>query len=147
VESLQQLPVVPANAALLDYLRAQALLPSGPDDYALGFWQLHTHPDLMGRLRDLAPGWPLTAAYGVPLLARDGVAAVVAFGTGWLAIRVGYLPPDIETVEPNPAWSFAGDGWKFISPWQSQLPAADGTRVLRDLVSAALAHAASIAGD
>jgi hypothetical protein len=46
---------------------------------------LHTHPDLMERLRDLAPRWPLTAAYGVPLPARDGIWAVVALGTGWLA--------------------------------------------------------------
>jgi hypothetical protein len=147
VESLLQLPDLPANAALLEYLRVQAVPPSGPDDYALGAWQLHTHPDLMGRLRDLAPGWPLTAAYGVPLLARDGIAAVVAFGTGWLAVRIGSLPPDVETVEPDLAWSFAADDWRLVSPWQSQLTTGDGTRMLRSLVSAALAHAASLAAD
>jgi hypothetical protein len=101
----------------------------------------------MGRLRDLAPGWPLTAAYGVPLLACEGTAAVVALGTGWLAVRIGYLPPDVETAEPDPAWSFAGDEWHFIRPWQGQLSAADGTRMLRELVAAALAHAASLAAD
>jgi hypothetical protein len=147
VESLLQLPDRPANAALLDYLRGQATLPGGPRDYALGSWQLHTHPDLMERLHDLAPRWPLTAAYGVPLLARDGIAAVVALGTSWLAVRMESLPPDIEIREPDPAWSLAGDSWHFISPWQSQLPAAEGTRVLRELVSTALAHAASLATD
>ncbi len=145
MESLRSLPDLPANAALLGYLRGQAVPAGGPEDHALGSWQLHTHPDLMERLRELAPGWPLTAAYGVPLLARDGIAVVVALGTGWLAIRVGSLPPDVETVEPDTAWSFAGADWHFISPWQSQLPAADGTRTLRRLVSAALAEAASLA--
>jgi hypothetical protein len=57
------------------------------------------------------------------------------------------LLPDIETFKPDPAWSFVGASWHFISPWQSQLRAAGGTRVLRELVSAALAHAASLAAD
>ena len=42
---------------------------------------MHAHPDLIGVLRDLAPGFPLTAAYGFPLLAWDGIAAIVALGT------------------------------------------------------------------
>jgi len=38
VEPLQQLPDLPLNAALLDYLRGQVRPPTGPDDYALGSW-------------------------------------------------------------------------------------------------------------
>jgi hypothetical protein len=145
VEPPQELPDLPQNAAVLDFLLDQASLPSGPGDYTLGAWQLHTHPDLMARLCELAPGCPLTAAYGVPLLASEGIAAVVALGTDWLAVRVGCLPPEIETEDPAPEWSFARGDWHVISPWQSQLSGADALRILAALVSAALAHAASLA--
>jgi hypothetical protein len=106
---------------------------------------LHTHPDLIGRLRGLAPGWPLTAAYGVPLLACEGIAAVIALGTDWLVVRAGSLPSGVETEDPAPEWSFAHGDWHVLSPWQSQLSGADAERVLTALVSAALAHAASLA--
>lgn len=56
VEELHELPDVSQNVALLEYLRAQASPLSGPDDYALGPWQLHTHPDLIAALRELASG-------------------------------------------------------------------------------------------
>lgn len=143
---LQELPDLPQNASLLDFLRSQASPTGGNGDYALGAWQLHTHPDLIGRLRELAPGWPLAAAYGVPLLACQGIAAVVALGTGWLAVRIDPLPHGVETLEPAPAWTFAGGDWHIVDPWQGQLSSAAGTRVLRDLVSGALSYAASIAG-
>ncbi len=145
MEPLQELPDLAPNAALLEFLRGQASPPSGPGDYTLGSWQLHTHPDLIERLRELAPGWPLTAAYGVPLLACEGIAAVVALGTDWLVVRVGILPPGIETRDPAPEWSFARGDWRVLSPWQSQLSGADAKRILTALVSAALAHAASLA--
>jgi hypothetical protein len=137
VEPLLELPDLPQNAALLDYLRGQASPPSGPDDYTLGTWQLHTHPDLIAVLRELAPGRPLTAAYGVPLLACEGIAAVVALGTDWLAVRTGHLPPDVKTEDPDqPDWPFTGADWHVFPLWQSQL---------RELVTAALAHTASLA--
>jgi hypothetical protein len=147
VEPPQQLPDLPQNAALLRFLRGQASPPNGPNDHTLGSWQLHTHPDLMTRLRELAPGWPLAAAYGVPLLASRGIAAVVALGTDWLALRIQSLPPGIVASSAAPAWSSAGDEWHVASPWQSQLPAPQGTRRLRELVTAALDHAASLAPD
>lgn len=143
---VQELPDLPQNASLLDFLRSQASPPSGPGDYALGAWQLHTHPDLIDRLCELAPGWPLAAAYGVPLLACDGIAAVVALGTGWLAVRIDALPANVKTLEPAPAWTFTGGDWHIVDPWQGQLSSAAGTRVLRDLVSGALTYAASVAG-
>jgi hypothetical protein len=105
VGPLLELPDLPQNGSLLKFLRSQASLPSGPGRaYALGAWELHTHPDLMDRLCELAPGWPLTAAYGVPLLACEGVAAAVTVGTGWLAARIDRLPANIKTLAPAPAW-------------------------------------------
>ncbi len=147
MEPLRELPDLPLNAALLEFLRSQARPPTGPGDYTLGSWQLHTHPDLMATLRDLAPRLPLTAAYGVPLLASGGIAAVVALGTDWLLVRSDSLPPDVETEEPasHPEWSFIRDGWHVLSPVQSRLPGADTASTRSSVVSAALAYAASLA--
>lgn len=145
MESLLELPDHPQNAELLNFLRGQGSAPSGPDDYTLGSWQLHTHPDLIGVLRELAPGWPLTAAYGVPLLASEGIAAVVALGTDWLAVRVASLPSEVETEDPAPEWSFASGDWHVILAWPGNLSAADAAGVLTALISAALTHAASLA--
>lgn len=139
------LPDLPPHAALLAFLRGQASPPHGPGDYVLGSWQLHTHPDLIARLRGLVPGWSLSAAYGIPLLTCEGIAAVVALGTDWLVVRTGALAPGIEAEEPVPEWSFAQGKWHVISPWQSRIPGPDIERTLRALVSAALAHAASLA--
>lgn len=146
VRPLQELPELPQNASLLGFLRGRARPPGGPGDYVLGAWQLHTHPDLMDRLCELAPGWPLTAAYGVPLLACEGVAAVVALGTDWLAVRIGCLPANVGTLEPAPDWCFAGGDWHIVDPWQGQLSSAEGSRVLRGLVSGALSYSASLVG-
>lgn len=57
MDALLELPDLPANAELLAWLREQAGQPSGPDDYVLGGWQLHTHPDLMSYLRSDEAGW------------------------------------------------------------------------------------------
>jgi hypothetical protein len=135
-----ELPELPANAGLLTYLRSQASPPDGPGDYTLGPWQLHTHPDLISLLRSLAPDLPITAAYGVPLLAPEGVAAVVALGMDWLAVRIDELPPGIEADddEPGPQGLSVTEGWQIILAWQD-------SQALRDLVSTALARAASLA--
>jgi hypothetical protein len=60
-----------------EFLRGQASPPSGPDDYMLGSWQLHTHHDLIGRLREVAP-WQLIASewWHRWLLASDEMCAV-----------------------------------------------------------------------
>jgi hypothetical protein len=144
---LLELPDLPQNGSLLGFLHGQASPPKLGHSDALGAWELRTHPDLMDRLCELAPGWPLTTAYGVPLLASDGVAAVVALGTGWLAVRIDHLPANIKTLEAAPAWTFAGGDWRIVDPWQGQLPSADGTRVLRGLVREALSYAASLSGE
>jgi hypothetical protein len=44
---------------------------------------LHTRPDLLERLAELAPdGIPIIPLFGVPALAFDGLVAV-ALETGW----------------------------------------------------------------
>ncbi len=137
--SYAELPDLPANASLIAYLRSQASPPSGAGDYTLGPWQLHTHPDLMSLLRSLAPDLPVTGAYGVPLLETEGVAAVVALGMDWLAVRVDELPPGIEADADEPPQGLSiADGWHVILAWQ------DNSQALTDLVSAALARAASL---
>jgi hypothetical protein len=135
---LPELPELPANAVLLTYLRGQADLADGSGDYVLGAWELHTHPDLISRLRFLAPDWPMTNAYGVPLLESAGVAAVVALGMDWLAVRTDRLPPEIQAVKRARWRSFLGKDWQIIDAWQDD-------RALRDLVSAALTRAAGVA--
>ncbi|MCX4993160.1 MULTISPECIES: hypothetical protein [unclassified Streptomyces] len=133
----------PRNAALLDFLRAQGCPPSGPDDYALGEWQLHTHPDLLDRLAELARRAPLHAAYGVPVLAREGVAAAAALGTSVLLVRLPAAPTDLEAGTPAPF--LAGHGWQAVDAWQSGLPCAEGARRLSGAVRRALAGARDLA--
>lgn len=132
-----ELPDLPQNVVMLDYLRGQASPAGGPDDLALESWQLHAHPDLIGVLRGLAPGWPLTAAYGVPLLAWSGVAAIVALGTDWLALRLDELPAGVETDRDTYGKSLPiGAGWHVVPIWESRLP---------ELADAALLHAGELA--
>ena len=87
------------------------------------------------------PDLPVTGAYGVPLLTSEGVAAVVALGMDWLVVRIDELPPEIEANddEPAPLGLSAAEGWQIILAWQ------DNGQALRELVGAALAHAASLA--
>lgn len=138
MDPIPELPDLPQNAVILSYLRGQASPPSGPDDWVLGSWQLHAHTDLIGILRSLAPGWPLTAAYGLPLLAWDGVAAVVAFGTDFLALRIDDLPADVDDTcpYPHPERLFVGPGWSVVPIWRSHL---------HELAADALLHAGELA--
>lgn len=132
-----------ANSGLLEFLRAQAARPSGPDDYAIAGWQLHTHPDLDERLQALARGWPVSPVYGVPVLVAKGVAAVVAIGTDDLLIRLPHVPSDLQVGSPRPPLT---DGnWHAVDAWQSDLPSQDGNRRLSALIAEALNNAIDIA--
>jgi hypothetical protein len=138
VEPAAALPDIPANRVLLDYLRGQASPPSGPDDYALGEWQLHTHPDVVEQLDRLAQGIGRhIPAYGVPVLARKGVAAVVALGTGWLMIKIAEVPAGLEL--ESPVEGLSEHGWQAVSAFQ---PTAQAEQELTRLISAALDQAA-----
>ncbi|GLY91914.1 hypothetical protein [Actinoallomurus iriomotensis] len=135
----------PANRVLLDYLRAQARRPTAPIDYiyAIDEWELHTHPDLVERLEELAPdGIPVIPLFGVPALATNGIVAVVALGTSWLMVRLPQLPDDLETQDPIPPLS--DHGWQAISAWQSEIPTAEAKQRLTQLVNDAFHHARSL---
>ncbi|UIX29988.1 hypothetical protein [Streptomyces sp. GQFP] len=143
----QDLPSIsaehPQNAALLDFLQAQGSPPHGPNDYALGEWQLHTHPDLLDRLAQLAPRVPLHAAYGVPVLAYEGIAVAAALGTSTLLVRLPTAPPRLKVGLPDP--SLAAHGWQEIDAWQGELPSAEGDRRLAGVIRGALANVRDLA--
>jgi hypothetical protein len=132
-----------ANSDLLNFLRAQAVRPTGPDDYELDGWQLHTHPDLGERLQALGRGWPVSPVYGVPVLAAKGVAAIVAIGTDDLLIRLPRVPSDLSAGSPRPP--LTDTNWHAVDAWQSDLPSQAGNRRLSALIRRALNNAMDIA--
>jgi hypothetical protein len=130
---------MPQNAALLEFLRGQAALPKlgRVDDY--DGYELHTHPDLISRLAELAPGRPVLPVYGVAVFAYEGIAAVVAWSMDHLMFRLPTIPADLKRETPIAA--LAGHGWHAVNAWQSDLPSALGLQKLSALVQAALEHA------
>ncbi|WP_380283697.1 hypothetical protein [Kitasatospora purpeofusca] len=130
---------VPENRALVAHLREQATPPSGPKDFKLGPWQLHTHPDLCDRLSELAPRHPVEGVYGMPALAFEGVVAVVAAGMGTLLVRLPALPEGIEPGHPRPPLT---DGeWRSVHAYPQDCTSTEGTARLTALVREALLHA------
>lgn len=83
----------------------------------------------------------------VPLLASEGIAAIAALGTDWLAVRIDDLPPGVQAEDDqHPEWlPFIRYGWHILSPVQDRLPPGDIGPALRNLAAAVLAHAASLA--
>ncbi|MFF3595237.1 hypothetical protein [Kitasatospora indigofera] len=141
------LPDLPQNAVLLDLLREQGV-PQEHGDFVYEGWALHTHPDLVERLEDLAPRWPVLATFGVPVLAAKGIAAVVALGMGTLLVRLPEAPPELlEPAGPCPPLTDPGQGWYTVCPWQSELPSAESKRLLSLLVQQALSYAGGLAED
>ncbi|WP_431676773.1 hypothetical protein [Kitasatospora sp. KL5] len=140
------LPDLPANADLLAFLRRRACPPGGPNDLALGPWQLHTHPDLYERLAELAPHHPLHAAYGVPVLAAEGgAAAATALGTGILLVRLPQIPAHLAAREPLPP--LTDRGWHTVTPWSPRgLTGRQADDRLSALLREALAHATALTG-
>ncbi|MFB6889882.1 hypothetical protein ACFCX4_11270 [Kitasatospora sp. NPDC056327] len=135
----EPLPELPENRALLAVLRLQATPPSGPGDFTIGAWQLHAHPDLQERMEALRPRHPVSCAYGMPVLAFEGVAAVVAWGQR-LLVRLPVLPEGVETSAPAPPLT-GGGGWHPVDAWPQRTGHAEGTARLTALVDGALLHA------
>ncbi len=138
------LPDLPQNAELLVFLRGQAAPPrlaDGFDDY--GGFEPHSHPDLISRLEQLAPQWPILPVYGVSVLAYEGVAAVVALSMEHLLFRLPAAPSDLEQATPIPP--LTDTGWHAVSAWQSDLPSAEGVQRLSALTRAALDRARDLA--
>ncbi|MHA6762584.1 hypothetical protein [Streptacidiphilus sp. PAMC 29251] len=140
-------PDLPQNTVLLDLLRKQGFACE-QGDFVYEGWELHTHPDLVERLESLAPHWPVLATFGMPVLAAKGVAAVVAWGTDTLLLRLPEGPPEVlKAAAPCPPLTDPGQGWYSVRPWQSELGSAKSKRLLSLLVQHALAHAASLSED
>ncbi|MFG2921867.1 hypothetical protein ACGFYA_10120 [Streptomyces sp. NPDC048305] len=141
------LPELPQNRALLDLLRQQGV-PQESGAYAYEGWELHAHPDLVERLEDLAPPWPVLAVFGVPVLAAKGTAAVVGWGMGILLVRLPEAPAEpLELAKPCPPLTDPGQGWYSVCPWQSELHSAESKAQLSLLIRHALSYAATLSDD
>jgi hypothetical protein len=134
----------PANAGLLAYLRASAQTATGRSGADLDGFELHTHPDLIERLGELA-GSPqaVVAFYGVVGIVVKGVAAVVAMGTDTLLLRLPARPEGV-TFEP-PVEPMCGRGWYAVSAWRDHRPSPDEPSRLTRLVRAARQHTNDLA--
>ena len=128
------LPELPQNAILLDYLRPEA--KPAEDQSRLGKWEMRAHPDLAEWMESLAPGQPVHAAYGAPVLTAAGVAAVVAIGTDHMLLRLWSVPDDLKTGIPTPP--LTDQGWRLVDAWQNQLSRPDWKRRLSALIKLAL---------
>lgn len=129
-----------ANRDLLEYLRARARPGTGRGAYDLDGWEMHTHPDLIERLGDIA-GSPqaVVPVYGVAAVAQKQVAIAVALDMGTLLFRLPTVPTGVEAVERiEPLCS---RGWHAVCAWQSQLPSAEGLRRLTELLRKARQYA------
>lgn len=126
----------------MDFLRGQASLPKlgRADDY--GGYELHSHPDLISRLCQLAPRWPVLAVYGVAVIAYEGVAAVVALGMDHLLFRLPAVPSDLK--QATPILRLADQGWHAFGAWQSDLPSSQGLQRLSALTRDALDYARDV---
>jgi hypothetical protein len=133
-----------ANADLLAYLRSQAQPATGNAAADLDDWELHTHPDLIGRLGELA-GSPraVVAFYGVVGIVVKGVAAVVALGTDTLLLRLPAQPDGVEFEKPIKP--MCGNGWYALSAWHDVTAAEDEPSRLSVLVREARVHTNDIA--
>ena len=131
-------PATAANASLRRFLDAQAV----PDHstWAFGGYELHTHPDLLERLEQLAPrGTEVVPMAGVAVLVVDGrVASGVALGTSTLLVRSG---TPVDGLEPATTIDELTPDWVAVNAWQSDIIRADGTARLE----AALTTSATLA--
>lgn len=132
------------NRELVAHLRRDARPRQPGDPYPFGDWRLRTHPDLMERLQEVAPdGHQVVPLYGAAVLAANRVVAVAAWGTGLLLVRHPSVPPTMTAAVDAPP-PLAGRGWRAVRPWRDDLPDEAELRQLRDVVAAALRHAAKL---
>ncbi|AUG76067.1 hypothetical protein CFP65_1157 [Kitasatospora sp. MMS16-BH015] len=138
---------LPQNSVLLDLLREQGE-PPRPTGLAYEGWELHTHPDLVERLEELAGDWPVLPTFGVPVLAAKGIAAVLALGTNSLLVRLPEAPPEaLAPAAPRPPLTDPGQDWYAVSAWQSELHSTESARLLSEVVRHALSYAAGLSSD
>lgn len=149
---------LPGSADALVFLRA-SLTPAEQQwprfvptlrairDVSIG--ELRTHPDLVERVRDIAPArehvWILM---GAPVLVTPG-GAVYGFGFGMrtLGLHVGGDTSGFARVEKKTPPSTGGgvivlnDEWISVDPWMTTAGKADGIAQLKALAARALEFA------
>ena len=149
------------NASLLAYLRSRAVVPtpSQRSPWDIDEYELHCHPDLVGRLEEVAAGLvdTFTPAFGLPVLVHaNGVAFAFAQGTSVIGLR---LPVELqrEVLEaPGSGRAHRADleamtlrfgealgaEWIAADPWPIDLKPEPGLTQLRAWCGSAYEHAA-----
>ncbi len=110
-----RLPDVPANRDLVEFLRHQAT-PGKADRWDLDGWEMHVHPDLQERMRELAGA--VVPVCGLLAVVVDGVGVAVALGTGTVLLRLPAPPRGATPDRPVPPLS--GHGWYAVDAWSTE---------------------------
>ncbi|WP_144022678.1 hypothetical protein [Asanoa hainanensis] len=109
----------PVNRDLLAYLRANATRGTG-GPYEQDGWQLHTHPDLIERLGEIARSdRAVVPLYGYVVLEQRGVAVVAAISMHHLLFRLPTPPDGVEAASPIDP--LCDRGWHAVHAWASDL--------------------------
>ena len=132
------------DAKLRAVLRRQSAEPSDEQrsPWDIDDYELHAHPDLIDRLRELGEGSQRSVApmFGLPVLVRPGGHTfAIAVGTSTLLLRLDEEPTDVR-LSSKPGW-FDLAGWVALDAWQPDRPSTEGFRVLRDLMRRAFEQA------
>ncbi|MCA1702124.1 MAG: hypothetical protein LC808_02185 [Actinobacteria bacterium] len=101
-------PEPPDDAKLRAVLRRQSAEPSGQQrsPWDIDAYELHAHPDLIDRVRELSEGSERSVApmFGLPVLVRPGRHAfAIAVGTSTLSLRLDEEPTDVRLLS-KPGW-------------------------------------------
>ncbi len=137
-------PEPPDDAKLRAVLQRQSAQPSDQQrsSWDIDAYELHAHPDLIDRLRELSEGSERSVVpmFGLPVLVRPSRHAfAVAVGTSTLLLRLDEGPTDVRLLS-KPGW-FDLAGWFAFDAWQTDLPDTEGFGVLRDLMRCAFEQA------
>ena len=132
------------DAELRAILRRQSAAPSDQQrsPWDIDGYELHAHPDLIDRLRELGEGIErsVVPVFGLPVLVRPGGQAfAIAVGMSTLLLRLEEEPSGVR-LSSMPDW-FDVTGWVALDAWQTDLPSTEGLSVLRNLMRSAFEHA------
>jgi hypothetical protein len=126
------------NRDLLAYVHVNARRGTG-GPYDQDGWELHTHPELVERLGEIARSpRAVVPLCGYVVLEQLGVAVVFALGMRHLLFRLPAPPVDVVAAEPIDP--LCGSGWYAVDAW-----ASDRQRLI-DVVKDARGHGNTLVG-